>query len=266
MRKVFTVNRRLFALPYVIFMLLFVVLPLVMILVGAFQANDGSFSFEKVVSFFNNKTALRNLWFSIEMGFATTAICLLIGYPASLILSRMDSKRSAFIALLFVLPMWINMLLRTLGTKTLLVLLGSDMGVSAVLFGLVYNFLPFMIMPIYTTLSNMDKSFVEAAQDLGAKPMTVLFKTVVPLSFPGIVSGVTMVFVPTISTFVITSMLSRGNVNMFGDLIYQYFMGNTQNVGVGSVMSIVMLILVLISNLILNRFSDNSAVSKGGVW
>ena len=258
MRKVFTVNRRLFALPYVIFMLLFVVLPLVMILVGAFQANDGSFSFEKVVSFFNNKTALRNLWFSIEMGFATTAICLL--------LSRMDSKRSAFIALLFVLPMWINMLLRTLGTKTLLVLLGSDMGVSAVLFGLVYNFLPFMIMPIYTTLSNMDKSFVEAAQDLGAKPMTVLFKTVVPLSFPGIVSGVTMVFVPTISTFVITSMLSRGNVNMFGDLIYQYFMGNTQNVGVGSVMSIVMLILVLISNFILNRFSDNSAVSKGGVW
>lgn len=264
--KKFTVNRKLFAFPYILFMLLFILLPMVMILVGAFQNADGSFTLSKFSKFFTNGICLQNLWFSIEIGFITTVLCLIIGYPIAYILSRWNSSKAYLVVLLFVLPMWINMLLRTLGTKTFLALIGSQMGVSAVIFGLVYNFLPFMILPLYTSLSNLDKSYIEAAQDLGATGSQVLFKTVIPLSVPGIVSGITMVFVPTVSTFVITQMLSRGNVVIFGDLIYEYFTGITADQGVGSVMSIVMLILVILSNVVLNKFADNSSPVKGGLW
>lgn len=157
--------------------------------------------------------------------------------------------------LLFILPMWVNFLIRTLAIKSIFDWLKVPLGMGTVIFGMVYNYLPFMILPLHTTLSNIDKSYAEAASDLGADPFTVFLKTVLPLSLPGIISGITMVFIPTISTFAISELLSDRTIKLFGDSINLKF---TQDMyGVGSVMSLIMLALVLLSNFFMNRFSKD---------
>jgi len=215
------------------------------------------------VNFFTGPQNLSVLFNSLLIGFVVTLLCLIIGYPVAYFLSK---KRSgALLTLLFVLPMWINFLVRTLATKSLLETIGIELGLGTLIIGLVYNFLPFMIMPLSTTLSGIDKSYIEAAQDLGADNFTVFTKTVIPLSLPGVISGVTMVFIPTISTFAISQYLSgSATIVLFGDAIYTYI--NTVNgYGVASVMSLVMLAFVLISNFFMNKFNATQTEAKS-LW
>ncbi|MDD4839273.1 MAG: ABC transporter permease [Clostridia bacterium] len=244
-------TRRAFSYPYVIFLMLFVVIPLVLILVNAFMDGDKTLTLDNFRIFFTEKSSLIVLGNSILVGIVTTIICLLLGYPLAYILSKYNSGR--ILVLLYVLPMWVNFLIRTLATKSIFVAMGIELGMGTVLFGMVYNYLPFMILPLHTTISSIDKSLIEAAQDLGADRTQVLTKTVMPLSLSGIISGITMVFIPTISTFAISQLLSNGTIFLFGDSIQMKFEQGLY--GVGSIMSLVMLIFVLISNFLMNRFN-----------
>ena len=254
------VTRRMFAYPYMGFLILFVVIPLVLILINAF-INDGHFSFKNFADFFDMSTSsgLVVLGKSIVIGIITTAVCFILAYPIALILS--NKKAGKLIVLFFVLPMWINFLIRTLATKAIFEALGIGLGMGTVIFGMVYNYLPFMILPLYNSISSIDKSYTEAALDLGADKFTVLIKTTLPLSLPGILSGITMVFIPTISTFAITEILSDRQIYLFGDSIQNMFSQNMY--GVGSVMSLAMLILVVISNFITGKFGGKQ--DSGGM-
>ena len=160
--------------------------------------------------------------------------------------------------------MGVNFLIRTLATKAIFIALGVELGMGTVIFGMVYNYLPFMILPLHTTLSGIDKSYIEAAQDLGADKATVFFKTTLPLSLSGICSGITMVFIPTISTYAISQLLSNGKIFLFGDSIQLSFEQGMY--GVGSIMSIVMLVFVLISNFVMNKFNRNSNAVRRSLW
>lgn len=262
-RKRFKITKRVFAYPYVLFMVLFVILPLVMILVNAFLDDGGNLTVENFKTFFTEESSLIILGNSLFVGVVTTAICLLIGYPVAYKLSRMSSGK--ILVLFFILPMGVNFLIRTLATKAIFIALDVTLGMGTVLFGMVYNYLPFMILPLHTSLSSIDKSYIEAAQDLGADRSTVFLKTVLPLSVGGIMSGITMVFIPTISTFAISQLLSNGKIFLFGDSIQTKF--DQGLYGVGSIMSLVMLVFVLISNFLMNRINKNNNVGVGrSLW
>lgn len=257
----FGLPRKYLGYPYILFLMLFVVLPLVMILVNAFIA-DGEFTLNNFVSFIKESQNLSVLTNSVIIGFITTALCLLIGYPVAYCISKYHSK--SMLVLILVLPMWVNFLVRTLATKAMFQKFGIELGTATLIIGLVYNFLPYMIMPLTNTLNGIDKSYIEAAQDLGADSFTVFLKTILPLSVPGIISGITMVFIPTISTFSISSFLSGSStIVLFGDSIYEKF--NHQIYGVGSVMSLVMLAFVLISNVVMNKFNATQTEAKN-LW
>ena len=166
--------------------------------------------------------------------------------------------------LLFVLPMWVNFLIRTLATKAIFLAMGVELGMGTVLFGMVYNYLPFMILPLHTAICSIDKSYIEAAKDLGADGSTVFLKTILPLSKSGIMSGITMVFIPTISTFAISQLLSNGKIFLFGDSIELKF--SQDMYGVGAVMSLVMLAFVLISSLVMNHYNKDNANVGRSLW
>lgn len=258
----FRFSRKAFAYPYVLFLLLFVVLPLVIIVINAFIGDDNSITLGNFVEFFSNDggsmTVLGN---SLIIGLVTTVICLAIGYPCAYLLAKYHAS-SKVLVLLFILPMWVNFLIRTLSTKALFLAMDVELGMGTVLFGMVYNYLPYMILPLHTTLVSIDHSYIEAAEDLGADKFSVMFKTIVPLSVPGIISGVTMTFIPAISTFAISEILSGSKIYLFGDAINMHFSKTTNSFGVGSVMSLVMLAIVIIANVITNIFSDEEEVKS----
>lgn len=256
--KNYHITRSVFSYPYVAFMMLFVIVPLLLILVNAFIAG-GRLSFANFGALVKDGASLNTLGLSLLVGFITTFICILIGYPVAYILSKNSSGK--LIVLLFILPMWVNFLIRTLATRAIFEALGVKLGLGTVIFGMVYNYLPFMIMPLHTTLSNIDKSYAEAAKDLGADGVTVFLKVIFPLSFPGIISGVTMVFIPTITTFAISQLL--GGTHLFGDSIYTKF-NNDGMYGVGSVMSLIMLVFVLASNFLINKFNKGEVARN--IW
>ena len=259
-RKNFKLTRKVFSYPYILFLTVFVVVPLSLLLVNSFLV-DGKLSFDNFKEFFSGKASLLVLANSIIVGLVTTGLCLLLGYPVAYLLVKFNAGE--VFVLLFILPMWVNFLIRTLATKAIFVALGVKLGMFTVVFGMVYNYLPFMILPLYTTLSGMDKSYAEAAKDLGADPMNVLVKTILPMSLPGIISGITMVFIPTISTFAISQLLSDSTIYLFGDSIQTKF---DQGVyGVGSIMSIVMLVMVLVSNYFINKFNRSGDVRRS-IW
>lgn len=260
--KKFKLTKKVFSYPYILFMLIFVVLPLVLILVNAFLDGENNLTLENFKTFFTTGSSLVVLGNSLFVGLLTTAICLLIGYPLAYILSKMGSGK--VIVLFFILPMWVNFLIRTLATKAIFIAMGVNLGMGTVLFGMVYNYLPFMILPLHTTLSGIDKSYIEAAQDLGADRSTVFFKTILPLSVSGIMSGITMVFIPTISTFAISQLLSNGKIFLFGDSIQMKFEQGLY--GVGSIMSIVMLIFVLLSNVLMTKVNKNNNSLGRTLW
>ena len=260
-------TRKYAALPYGVFMAVFVVFPLIVLLLYSFceKTADGSLSFQftfdnfKKVFSEDNFSMLIN---SLLVGLYTTVICLLIGYPVAYLLANKNYNRSSVVVMLFMLPMWVNFLLRTLATKAMLEFFGISMGMGTVVFGMVYNYLPFMILPLHTVISSIDKSYIEAAEDLGADKSNVFLKTILPLSVSGIISGITMVFIPTISTYAISQLLSNGTIFLFGDSIQMKFEQGLY--GVGSIMSIVMLIFVLISNFLMNKFSNN--MQRRTIW
>lgn len=258
----FFTRRRNWALPYALFLLLFVVIPLLLIVYYAFTDEEGFFTLSNFTKFITTPEALNTFIYSIGIALITTIICLLLGYPAAYILSQKEFNVPKVMIVLFILPMWVNILIRTLATVALFDFLKFPLGEGALIFGMVYNFLPFMIYPIYNTLQKMDHSLVEAAQDLGASPRKVFTKVIFPLSMPGITSGIMMVFMPTVSTFAIAELLTMNNIKLFGSTVQENIYNGMWNYG--AALSLIMLLLIGLTILFSNE-EDNVQNEAGGV-
>lgn len=252
-------KRSNWSLPYLVFLILFVVLPLLLILVYAFQDSEGHFTFSNIANFFTDRDSLTTFALSIEIAIENTAICILVGYPAAWILANSKFNRSAVTIVLFILPMWINALLRTLATAELFSMLGVQLGKGTLLFGMAYDYLPFMIYPIYNILKKVDNSYFEAAEDLGATPMQVFTKVTVPLSMPGVKSGILMVFMPTVSTFAISEFLTNNKIKLFGTIIQENINSSMWNYG--AALSLVMLVIIGITSFLSGK--DDKEVEGG---
>ena len=250
-------RRRSWSLPYVLFLTVFVVAPLVLIMIYAFQGEDGGFSFANFDKFVHQREAINTFIYSIGIALITTLICIFLGYPAAYFLSKMRASSARIVVMLFILPMWINVLVRTLATVALFDFLTLPLGEGALIFGMVYNFLPFMIYPIYNVLQKMDHSLIEAAEDLGATPRQVFTKVIFPLSTPGIVSGVMMVFMPTISTFAIAELLTMNNIKRFGTTIQENL--NNGMWHYGAALSFIMLVIIGITTLFSDSTDENGS-------
>ena len=266
LRRTLTMRTKSAAVPYVFWMAVFVVIPLVLIVVYAFTNFDGEFTLS---NFDNIDVFLQVFGNSVVLALIATAICLLIAYPFSYFLAQEGALVRKVAMLLIMLPMWMNFLLRTYAWMSILEnngflnqLLGL-LGLGpvhiintdiAVVLGMVYNFLPFMILPIFSVIDKLDRRYIEAAQDLGANKRETFRRVIFPLSLPGVLSGVTMVFIPSISTFAISKLLGGGMSFLLGDLIEMQFLGSAYNPHLGSAIALMMLALVLVSTLITNRF------------
>ncbi len=253
-------KRSNWSIPYLIFMIIFVVLPLVLIVLYAFQDGTGHFTLANVTRFFTDRDSLSTFALSLEVAIENTLICILLGYPAAWILANKDLNRSAVTVMLFLMPMWINALMRTLATAELFNMLGFTLGKGTLLFGMVYDYLPFMIYPIYNTLMKLDNSYAEAAQDLGATPWKVFWKVTVPLSMPGVMSGVLMVFMPTVSTFAISEFLTNNKIKLFGTIIQENINSSMWNYG--AALALIMLIIIGITSLLGDK---NESSAEGGL-
>ncbi len=261
--------RKLVSAPYLLWMAVFIIVPLIMVAYFAVTTADGRFTLDNLaaVSQYSN-IFIRSIWLAA----VATVICLIIAYPLALILARMDKSYQSTVLMIVMLPMWMNFLLRTYAWMTLLGnsgLINSFLGLfgigpfkmlntqGAVVLGMVYNYLPYMILPLYNVLSKLDKSVIEAAQDLGCNNARTLLKVTIPLSMPGIMSGITMVFVPAISTFIISRMLGGGSNLLIGDLIEMQFLGNSYNPNLGAAISLVLMVIILLIMTILNQFDED---------
>lgn len=271
-RNFFHFKRKYLCYPYLVFLALFVVLPILIIVFYAFTgtAEDGSiyFSFEALVNFFTSATKINILVVSLFIGILNTLICLLIGYPIAYLLANPKYNKNFMLVMLFIMPMWINFVLRTGATRDVLSWMGINGGnhpYLATMIGMVYNYLPFTILPLYTTMIKLDRSQIEAARDLGANPFQTFVHAIFPQSIPGIVSACEMVFMPTISSYVISDTLSEGKITLFGNIIYLHFSQSQWNEG--SFMALIMLILVFLSMLLSRKFGKADANPRGGqLW
>ncbi|MFA5422002.1 MAG: ABC transporter permease [Bacilli bacterium] len=262
-------KRKYLAIPYSVFMILFVIIPIMLILYYAFSDTaTGEISFAALVRFFSSTTKLNVLLVSFFIGVLNTVLCLLIGYPLAFLLARKQYNTNTVLVLLFVMPMWINFVLRTGATRDLLTwfnISGGQHPYLATMIGMVYNFLPFAVLPLYSTMLKLDQSQIEAAADLGANPVQVFTKSILPQSLPGIVSASTMVFMPTMSSYVISDVLSEGKISLFGNSIYLNFSNSQWNDG--SFMALIMLAIVGITMLVTRRFNKDDFASRGGnLW
>lgn len=266
-------HRKVFAYPYIVWMILFIAAPMLFIFYYAVNVNS-TWTFAKCWQTLSDPQKWHILWISVEIAFGTTVLCLLLGYPIAYILSNMKRSVAGFISVLFFVPMWMNFVLRTYAWQAILEYALPDLlgwgtktltgTAGAVMMVLVYNFLPFMVMPLYNCLTKLDKSLLEAASDLGANRFITFIRVVLPLSVPGIVSGITMVFIPAITAFTVPALIGNGNYHLYGNEIELAFkqMSSTGDYSVGSTLSIILLLLVLISTVIMNRFDSDSA--EGG--
>ena len=254
--------RHMFAAPLIIFLIMLVVLPMILLLWHAFSGNDG-FTFEYFVTFAGDRPAQIILLRSIGIAFLSTFICIIIAYPIAYGLTMAGFKRGQTILVLFILPLWINILLRSFALSQLFLLIGLQQGLTQLVAAMVIDLLPFMILPIYIVLSNINKHYIEASQDLGARPHQVFLKTVLPLSIPGILSGFVLVFSATVSAFFQAEMFGNNRTRMFGQIIDDFF--EFRNLGPGAVHSLVVLVIVLACMIITNRFSKIGN-KKGGLW
>lgn len=275
MKRKDSLAQRLCASPHIVWSALFIVVPLIMVVYYAFTDKTGAFTLDNISRLSDYTTTfLRSIWY----GIVATIICLVIAYPVAYIIARSKARVQSTMIMLVMIPMWMNFLLRTYSWMTLL----ADNGVinnllakigagpfhmintaGAVILGMVYNFLPYMILPIYTVMTKLDNSLIEAAQDLGANKTRVFIDVVVPHSISGVVSGITMVFVPSVSTFYISQKLGGGSFALIGDIIEMQFQ-ISNNFNFGAALSLVLMILILICMTIMNRFGDNDE-SKGGM-
>ncbi len=288
-RRTGGIKRSFFASPYTLWMVVFTVVPCVLILYYSFTDSAGAFTLDNFKNFWDSNYTVNKLYeqmgpqyavlvqrgtvnvgtlvYSLWMALLCTVICLMMGYPAAYFMADREMKIGSTLVVLFIIPMWMNFLLRTVAWMTLL----EDQGLinsllkalgfqgvqlmyndGAVLLGMVYNFLPFMVFPIYTSLTKMDGKLLEAAQDLGANRFNTFWRVTAPLSVPGVISGVTMVFMPSVTTFFIPRILGGGNTMMFGDLIENRFL-TEGNWNLGSALSLIMMVLILISLSILRK-------------
>ncbi len=253
----FRFQRKYLCIPYVLFLVLFVILPILMIVYYAFTDASGNFTFEAFISFFSSVNKLNVLINSLMFSILNTLICLLIGYPLAYLLSNKKYNKNAVLVMLFVTPMWINFVLRTWATRDVLNWFGIGGGTHpyvATMIGLVYNYLPFVVLPLYTTMLKLDKSQVEAAIDLGCNRVEVFTKSIFPQSIPGIVSASMMVFMPTMSSYVISDVLSEGKITLFGNSIYLSFANSQWSQG--SFMAMLMLVIIGISMLLTRNFTE----------
>ena len=253
-------KRSSWSIPYLIFLIIFVALPLLLIVVYALQGQDGGFTFANITRFFSDSDAISTFAVSIEVAIENTLICILLGYPAAYILANKNLNKSAVTVILFILPMWINALMRTLATAELFNMVGAELGKGTLLFGMVYDYLPFMIYPIYNILQKMDKSYGEAAEDMGATPAQVFTKVTLPLSLPGVISGVMMVFMPTVSTFAISEFLTNNKIKLFGTIIQENINSSMWNYG--AALALIMLIIIGITTLFTG---DEKSDAEGGL-
>ena len=263
-KRHFIFQRKYLGIPYALFLILFIIVPILIIVGYAFSYettdwNTGvvtvKFSFQAFLNFFTNWSKLNVLLVSIFIALQTTLICLLIGYPLAYFLADKKVNKNAVLVTLFVAPMWINFVLRTGATRDLLTWMGINGGNApylATLIGMVQNYLPFVILPLYTTMLKLDKSQIEAAADLGANPVQVFFKSILPQSVPGIVSAFTMTFMPTMSSYVISDTLSEGKITLFGNYINLEFSNKAWHDG--SFMALIMLILIGLTLIITQNF------------
>ncbi|WP_300257083.1 ABC transporter permease [Clostridium sp.] len=270
------------AYPYVVWSAIFIVIPLLLIVFFSFTIKVNGrfvFSFENFQRLFEPiyfTVFIRSIWLAV----LSTVLCLILGYPIAYIISKLPIKRRNILILLFILPMWMNFLLRTyawmaiLGRDGLINTLLGYIGIGpikmlytdgAILLGMVYNFLPFMVIPIYTVLIKIDKNLVNAAYDLGANKAQAFRKVILPLSIPGIISGVTMVFMPAVSNFVIPNLLGGGKYMLVGNLIEQQFT-TIGNWNFGSALSIFMMILILISMAFMSKYEKNGKEGGKQLW
>lgn len=255
-----------FSFPYLAVTLVFVIVPLVLVLVYAFRGADGSFTFENFKLVFTEKETIRQLGQTVGIAALSTAICLLIAYPVAYILASQPFKKMAILALLFIIPMWMNFLLRIFALQSFLTTLGMKQGFWTAIIGIVYDFFPYMLLPIYTVLSNMDKSYVEASRDLGANPVVTFFKVTLPLSLPGIISGISMMFMPIFSSYAITDIMGDMKTSVIGAKIAVLFENaNAGEYGNGSALSFVLLVIVLVAMVLGNTLTKRTAKApKGG--
>lgn len=255
----FISSRQSWSIPYAIFAAIFVVLPLLLIVVFAFTDENGALTLYNFQKFLAHPEAINTFVYSIGIAILNTLLCILLGYPAAYILTQTRMKYANTIVMLFILPMWVNILVRTLATVALFDFADLPLGEGALLFGMVYNFIPFMIYPIYNTLQKMDRSYIEAAEDLGASPWQQFFKVILPLSMPGVASGILMVFMPTISTFAISELLTMNNIKLFGTTIQENINNSMWNYG--AALSLIMLFLIGASTLI----AGGGSKQEGGI-
>jgi len=263
-------KRQLLAGPYLVWIIGFIILPLIMILYYAFFDGNGNFTLE----FLSNITTpvnMKAMLLSLELGLAATVICLVLAYPLAMILNNLKIKNQSLVVFIFMLPMWMNFLLRILAWKlllnkngvmnTLLLSLGLDRIMilntpAAVVFGMVYEYLPFMILPIYNSMARIKKDYIEAAHDLGANDFIIFFKIIIPLTLSGIISGIVMVFVPALTSFAVSELLGGGKVLLIGNVIEESFMQGMQW-NAGSSLSLVLMIFVMVSMTLMNIFDKD---------
>ena len=270
-----TFVKKIVSAPYYLWAVLFVIVPLVMVIYYAFTDANGAFSLDYIKTLDSYRYIfLRSIWY----GFLATVICLVIAYPLAYIMANSGASFQRMSMILVMLPMWMNFLIRTYSWMTIL----EDTGIintllqkiglgplhmintpGAVVLGMVYDYLPFMILPLYTIMAKMNRSVIEAAQDLGASKLTVMRKVILPLSLPGVASGFTMVFVPSVSTFYISKKLGCGTFAMIGDVIEMQFQ-SSYNYNLGATLSLVLMVLIIICMAVMNRFTQEED-DKGGL-
>ena len=256
------------AAPHIVWTILFILAPMMFVLYFAFTDGDGNFSFSNMASLaqYSNVFVL-----SLAFALIATAVCLLIGYPLAYFMAKSSPRVQKIMLVLLMLPMWCNLLIRTYALMALLdnggllnallekiglptvSIVGTNFGV---ILGMIYDFLPYMVLPIFTVMTKLDKRYIEASYDLGCNSLQTLTRVIIPLTTSGVISGVTMVFVPSISTFYISQKLGAGKIDLVGDTIERLFQ-NTSTYNVGAALSLVMMVLIIISSLIMNRFSDD---------
>jgi len=271
-------GRKSASYPYLVFMTIFIVVPLAVVAYFAFTDGAGNFTIDNVSKAADYSSIIIR---SLLLAFIATVLCLLLGYPFAYIMSKKTSNARRTMQMLIMLPMWMSFLLRTYAWMTILEnngLINKFLGLfgisplqmintqGAVVLGMVYDYLPFMILPLYSVLMKIDPSIIQAAQDLGGHPLQVFSKVILPLSVPGILSGITMVFVPAVSTFIISRMLGGGSSMLIGDLIELQFLGNAYNPNLGAALSFVLMVIILFCMSIMNQFDTDSDGEKGELW
>lgn len=243
--------------PYIVWAGIFIVIPMLMIVFYAFTKQGNSvltvkFTLDNFIRFFQDTIFIEVMWRSLKLAFITTVICILIGYPCAYFIAKLKPNSQGIMILLITIPMWINMLVRTYAWRGILVETGLSPEIK-VYIGMVYNFLPFMILQIYTSLSKMDKNLITAANDLGCDNRMAFLKVTLPLSVPGIISGITLVFLPAVSSFFIPKLLGGGSYVLVGNLVENYFV-TTGDWNFGSAISLIMTVIILISMYFTRKF------------